>query len=281
MSDSYSEQLAAEIDRENTYRSRIGLGDTAELREAQEIIESVYQDLGSPDYDGGISMATYARIERWRAALAAQPSRGVSGHSSWPQQPSAGASFTGCPRCDCIDQIDGQCMQCGLKVARYEVFKQEMQAMEWAAERETLAAEITDQIQALPTLDESEFYDSVHKIIVEILADIPRPNGAVAKGQQSSTLVEKKAVQPAGEREPDKVEYIEGIGCGRPTIRGIRVEVICQRYLAGETIAELSYDYGLLPAETEEAIRHQIKVWRKKAPATLAAPTSTGKGERE
>lgn len=52
-------------------------------------------------------------------------------------------------------------------------------------------------------------------------------------------------------------------------MRGIRIEVICGRFVAGESIADLAFDYGLLNKEVEEAIRHQIKVIKGRAPRKL------------
>lgn len=49
---------------------------------------------------------------------------------------------------------------------------------------------------------------------------------------------------------------------GRAVIRGTRiaVEVIAERYKAGESISELAQDYGRAPDEIEEAIRCELKI---------------------
>ncbi len=45
-------------------------------------------------------------------------------------------------------------------------------------------------------------------------------------------------------------------------IRGTRiaVEVVAERYKAGESIGELARDYGRKPNEIEEAIRCELKI---------------------
>ena len=49
---------------------------------------------------------------------------------------------------------------------------------------------------------------------------------------------------------------------GRAVIRGTRiaVEVVAERYKAGESIGELAQDYGRKPNEIEEAIRCELKI---------------------
>ena len=49
---------------------------------------------------------------------------------------------------------------------------------------------------------------------------------------------------------------------GRAVIRGTRiaVEVVAERYKAGESIGDLAQDYGRLPEEIEEAIRCELRI---------------------
>jgi uncharacterized protein (DUF433 family) len=46
---------------------------------------------------------------------------------------------------------------------------------------------------------------------------------------------------------------------GRPTIaeRGVPTDSLFERYQAGDSVAELAEDYGLTPAEVEEAVRYE------------------------
>lgn len=44
---------------------------------------------------------------------------------------------------------------------------------------------------------------------------------------------------------------------------GIRTEVICERFLAGETVDELSADYGIPSDEIQRAIRWQCRAPRR------------------
>jgi uncharacterized protein (DUF433 family) len=59
--------------------------------------------------------------------------------------------------------------------------------------------------------------------------------------------------------QPKFVVITPRIGFGRPVLAGtnIRTSVIAERYLAGESIADLAADYGRSPLEVEEAIRSE------------------------
>ena len=71
---------------------------------------------------------------------------------------------------------------------------------------------------------------------------------------------------PYTRKEPaDSVGLImidPSVSGGRAVIRGSRiaVEVVAERYKAGESIHELAQDYGRDPTEIEEAIRCELKV---------------------
>ena len=58
---------------------------------------------------------------------------------------------------------------------------------------------------------------------------------------------------------PRHIAIDPAIGFGRPVVRsrGISTRVIAERIDAGETVAELADDYGLAPAEIEEAVVYE------------------------
>lgn len=59
--------------------------------------------------------------------------------------------------------------------------------------------------------------------------------------------------------QPRTIEIDARISFGRPVLvgTGIRTEVLSERFLAGESTAELATDYGRAEKEIEEAIRYQ------------------------
>lgn len=74
----------------------------------------------------------------------------------------------------------------------------------------------------------------------------------------ANTAVQFYPFTRSGTDEQPKVVVIDSrISFGRPVMRGtgIRTEVVWERYMAGESTAELADDYGLEPSKIEEAIR--------------------------
>lgn len=65
--------------------------------------------------------------------------------------------------------------------------------------------------------------------------------------------------QSAHLNQPRTIEIDPKISFGRPVIvgTGIRTEVLSERFLAGESTAELAKDYGRAEEEIQEAIRYQ------------------------
>ena len=65
--------------------------------------------------------------------------------------------------------------------------------------------------------------------------------------------------------EPKLIVINPEISFGRPIIVNTRIptEVIAERYLAGESISELAYDYDLKEAEIDEALRYEF--WDRRA----------------
>jgi hypothetical protein len=197
MTDSYREQLAAELALENTYRSRIEPGDTAELRMALERLRSVYPIGPNTPYDEVNALL--------KALLAAQPSRGVSDTTVEDRTSMASAPEI-------------------LKAHNY--FYQDP-------------------------------YGDMKKGFYYCLCGWEGPDRssywkhlpAIAEDQNSATLVEKKAVQPAGERERLREALIDSanhIHSSHSTLGALSqcASVICKRNVAA-----------------------------------LAAPTSTGEGK--
>jgi len=66
---------------------------------------------------------------------------------------------------------------------------------------------------------------------------------------------------PTGD-EPRSVVIDPAVSFGRPVLvgTGIPTSVVADRYKAGESIADLSRDYGRSPAEIEEAIRCELRL---------------------
>lgn len=59
--------------------------------------------------------------------------------------------------------------------------------------------------------------------------------------------------------QPQSIEIDPRISFGRPVLAGsgIRAEVLVERFLAGESSADLALDYGRTEAEIQEAIRYE------------------------
>ncbi len=63
------------------------------------------------------------------------------------------------------------------------------------------------------------------------------------------------------EESPRAILIDPSLSFGRPTLAGtgIPIDVIAERYEAGESIEALSRDYGRSPHEIEEAIRYELQ----------------------
>ena len=57
--------------------------------------------------------------------------------------------------------------------------------------------------------------------------------------------------------EPRHIMIDPGIAFGKPCLKrlGVKTDIIADRFLAGETIEDLTADYGAQPEEIQEAIR--------------------------
>jgi uncharacterized protein (DUF433 family) len=68
-------------------------------------------------------------------------------------------------------------------------------------------------------------------------------------------------VRAGGADQPRSIVIDPEHGFGRPTLagKGIRVDVIVERYLAGETVAELARDYRVLPDLIDDAVRCELR----------------------
>jgi uncharacterized protein (DUF433 family) len=68
-------------------------------------------------------------------------------------------------------------------------------------------------------------------------------------------------VRAGGIDQPKSVVIDPARGFGRPTLsgRGIRVDVIVERYRAGETIADLALDYRVAPELIDDAVRCELR----------------------
>ena len=68
-------------------------------------------------------------------------------------------------------------------------------------------------------------------------------------------------VRTGGTDQPKTVVIDPERGFGRPTLsgKGIRVDVIVERYRAGETIAELAADYRVAPELIDDAVRCELR----------------------
>ncbi len=62
------------------------------------------------------------------------------------------------------------------------------------------------------------------------------------------------------QNQPRFIVITPRLGFGRPILAGtnIRTSIIAERYLAGESVAELAADYDRSPGEVEEAIRSEF-----------------------
>jgi uncharacterized protein (DUF433 family) len=61
----------------------------------------------------------------------------------------------------------------------------------------------------------------------------------------------------AGLYEPRHIMIDPAIAFGKPCLKrlGVKTDIVADRFLAGETIEDLTADYGAKPEEIEEAIR--------------------------
>jgi uncharacterized protein (DUF433 family) len=68
-------------------------------------------------------------------------------------------------------------------------------------------------------------------------------------------------VRASGADQPRSVVIDPARGFGRPTLsgKGIRVDVIVERYRAGETIADLALDYRVPPELIDDAVRCELR----------------------
>jgi uncharacterized protein (DUF433 family) len=68
-------------------------------------------------------------------------------------------------------------------------------------------------------------------------------------------------VRASGTDQPRTIVIDPARGFGRPTLsgKGIRVDVIVERYRAGETIAELADDYRVAPELIDDAVRCELR----------------------
>jgi len=68
-------------------------------------------------------------------------------------------------------------------------------------------------------------------------------------------------VRATGAEQPKTIVIDPERGFGRPTVsgKGIRVDVIVERYRAGETIAELANDYRVAPDLIDDAVRCELR----------------------
>jgi uncharacterized protein (DUF433 family) len=68
-------------------------------------------------------------------------------------------------------------------------------------------------------------------------------------------------VRASGTDQPKTIVIDPARGFGRPTLsgKGIRVDVIVERYRAGETIAELADDYRVAPELIDDAVRCELR----------------------
>jgi uncharacterized protein (DUF433 family) len=64
-----------------------------------------------------------------------------------------------------------------------------------------------------------------------------------------------------GDLQPKTIVIDPERGFGRPTLagRGIRVDIVVQRYQAGETIAELARDYNVTIDSIDDAVRSELR----------------------
>lgn len=62
---------------------------------------------------------------------------------------------------------------------------------------------------------------------------------------------------PTGRHEPQHIVIDPAMAFGKPCLKrlGVKTDIIADRFLAGETIEDLTADYGAQPEEIQEAIR--------------------------
>jgi uncharacterized protein (DUF433 family) len=68
-------------------------------------------------------------------------------------------------------------------------------------------------------------------------------------------------VRASGVEQPKSIVIDPEHGFGRPTLagKGIRADVIVERYRAGETIVELAHDYRVAPDLIDDAVRCELR----------------------
>jgi hypothetical protein len=253
MTDSYSEQLAAERALENTYYSRIEPSDTAELRKVLEKCREWNKRHGNWSQE---------MEDLVNAALAAQPSRGVSGTTVEDRTSMVTAPVLNAGDMDGQSLIDMNNLAVGYGVPNYQPgmpFKSHTGATPDEAPQHVGGYRIPNTEALLrrweghygppqPKLSKDVLQHAKNYCAVELEAAL-RMDGALAESQNSATLVEKKAVQPAGERERLREALIDSanhIHSSHSTLGALSqcASVICKRNVAA-----------------------------------LAAPTSTGEGK--
>ena len=70
------------------------------------------------------------------------------------------------------------------------------------------------------------------------------------------------------------ISIMASINCGKPSIQGIRTDIIGGRFVAGESVEELAYVYKMPIKYIQHAIRYELAKARrlKKAERILANP---------
>jgi uncharacterized protein (DUF433 family) len=68
-------------------------------------------------------------------------------------------------------------------------------------------------------------------------------------------------VRTAGTEQPRTIVIDPERGFGRPTLagKGVRVDIVVERYRAGETIEELARDYGVSVDLIDDAVRCELR----------------------
>jgi uncharacterized protein (DUF433 family) len=68
-------------------------------------------------------------------------------------------------------------------------------------------------------------------------------------------------VRAAGTEQPRTIVIDPERGFGRPTLagKGVRVDIVVERYRAGETIEELARDYGVSVELIDDAVRCELR----------------------
>lgn len=68
-------------------------------------------------------------------------------------------------------------------------------------------------------------------------------------------------IRATGNDQPRTIVIDPALGFGRPTLagKGVRVDVVVERYRAGESVQELAHDYGVSVDLIDDAVRCELR----------------------